>query len=120
MAIMGTMRVVSLVPSLTELVWTLSPGALVGRTKFCDAPAEMAGVVPAVGGTKDPDVGAIVALEPDLVVANREENRREDVEELRARGVRVLVTEIDSVEEAFEAIRELGQALGAMEGAGAG
>lgn len=114
---MGMMRVVSLVPSLTELVWTLRPGALVGRTKFCDAPAEMAGVVPVVGGTKDPEVGAIVALEPDLVVANREENRREDVEALRARGVRVLVTEIDSVEEAFGAIRELGRELEAVEGA---
>lgn len=112
---MGAMRVVSLVPSLTELVWALAPGVLVGRTKFCDEPAEMAAAVPAFGGTKDPDVAAIAAAAPDLVVANHEENRREDVEALRARGIRVLVTEIDSVAEAFAAIRALGQELGAEE-----
>lgn len=112
---MGAMRVVSLVPSLTELVWALAPGVLVGRTKFCDEPAEMAAAVPAFGGTKDPDVAAIAAAAPDLVIANHEENRREDVEALRARGIRVLVTEIDSVAEAFAAIRALGQELGAEE-----
>jgi ABC-type Fe3+-hydroxamate transport system substrate-binding protein len=112
---MGAMRVVSLVPSLTELVWALAPGVLVGRTKFCDEPAEMAAAVPAFGGTKDPDVAAIAAAAPDLVIANHEENRREDVEALRARGIRVLVTEIDSVAEAFAAIRALGEELGAEE-----
>jgi len=112
---MGAMRVVSLVPSLTELVWALAPGVLVGRTKFCDEPAEMAAAVPAFGGTKDPDVAAIAAAAPDLVIANHEENRREDVDALRARGIRVLVTEIDSVAEAFAAIRALGRELGAEE-----
>jgi ABC-type Fe3+-hydroxamate transport system substrate-binding protein len=116
---MGAMRVVSLVPSLTELVWALAPGVLVGRTKFCDEPAEMAAAVPAFGGTKDPDVAAIAVAAPDLVIANHEENRREDVEALRARGIRVLVTEIDSVAEAFAAIRALGQELGAEERAAA-
>jgi ABC-type Fe3+-hydroxamate transport system substrate-binding protein len=116
---MGAMRVVSLVPSLTELVWALAPGVLVGRTKFCDEPTDMAAAVPVFGGTKDPDVAAIAAAAPDLVVANHEENRREDVEALRARGIRVLVTEIDSVAEAFAAIRALGQELGAEERAAA-
>jgi ABC-type Fe3+-hydroxamate transport system substrate-binding protein len=75
----------------------------------------MAAAVPVFGGTKDPDVAAIAAAAPDLVIANHEENRREDVEALRARGIRVLVTEIDSVAEAFAAIRALGQELGAEE-----
>ncbi|WP_373324302.1 helical backbone metal receptor [Tepidiforma flava] len=106
------MRVVSLVPSLTELAWALEPGALAGRTRFCTEPPEMAARVPAFGGTKDPDVAAIAALRPDLVIANREENRREDVEALEACGLRVMVTVIDSVEEALAAIAEIGRALG--------
>ena len=83
----GCMRVVSLVPSLTELIWELAPGTLAGRTKFCTEPPEMAARVPAFGGTKDPDVAAIAALQPDLVIANREENRREDVAALEAAGL---------------------------------
>ncbi|MCX7617938.1 helical backbone metal receptor [Tepidiforma sp.] len=109
---MTAMRLVSLVPSLTELVWALDPGALAGRTRFCTEPREMAARVPAFGGTKDPDIAGIAALRPDLVVANREENRREDVEALEARGLRVMVTAIDSVEEALGAIAEIGRALG--------
>lgn len=113
------MRVVSLVPSLTELVWELAPGALAGRTRFCDAPAEMAAAVPAFGGTKDPDVEAIVRLQPDLVVANREENRAEDVAALRGAGLEVLVTEIETVDEALAAIAEIGRRLGAEDAAAA-
>ncbi len=113
------MRVVSLVPSLTELVWTLTPAALVGRTRFCVVPASLADAVPAFGGTKDPDLAGIVAAGPELVIANREENRREDVEALEAAGLRVLLTDIRSVEAALAAIREIGRALGNEAGAAA-
>ena len=94
-------RIVSLVPSLTELVaWLGAADRLVGRTKFCTEPPGAVGRIPAVGGTKNPDIAAITALQPDLVIANREENRREDVEALRAAGIEVLVTGIDTVGEA--------------------
>ena len=77
------MRVVSLVPSVTEtlLSWGIEP---VGVTRFCEHPE-----LPAVGGTKDPDVAAIVALEPDLVVVNEEENRRADFDALVSAGLEV-------------------------------
>ncbi len=108
------MRIVCLVPSLTELLWWLGAGRrLVGRTVYCTEPPEMAAAVPALGGTKTPDIERIVALAPDLVIANREENRREDVEDLERRGIRVLVTNIETIDDAAAAITELGALLGA-------
>ena len=110
---MAPERIVSLVPSLTELVWWLGRGeALRGRTRFCEEPAGRIERVPAIGGTKNPDIEAIRAIAPDLVIANREENRREDAEALRAAGLNVLLTDPNSVEEALTMILELGRALG--------
>lgn len=106
-------RIVSLVPSLTELIADFGlADRLVGRTRFCTEPAALAASVPAVGGTKDPKVDRVIALAPDLVIANREENRREDVEALRAAGLRVLVTCPDTVDEAIAMVSELGSLLG--------
>lgn len=105
-----SVRVVSLVPSLTELAWELSPHALVGRTRFCTEP-EAVRIIPAVGGTKNPDVAAIAALAPDLVIANREENRREDVEALRLAGLDVLVTDPNTVEQAMTVCVEIATRL---------
>ena len=108
-------RVVSLVPSLTELVYWLGRGdALAGRTKFCDAPVEAARIED-VGGTKDPDVARIIALAPALVLVNREENRREDVEALRAAGLTVLVTDPATVVDAIAMIRDIAGRLDAAE-----
>lgn len=104
------MRVVSLVPSLTELVWALSPDVLVGRTRFCLEP-DAVRLIPAVGGTKNPDVVAIAALAPDLVIANREENRREDVEALRLAGLEVLVTDPNTVDQAMAVCVEIAARL---------
>ncbi|HEX4832214.1 MAG TPA: helical backbone metal receptor [Trebonia sp.] len=98
-------RVVSLVPSLTESVAVTRPGALAGATQWCTHPPGLD--VPRVRGTKNPDVAAIVALRPDLVLANQEENRRLDVDRLRAAGVPVWVTVIRSVEEATGSLRRL-------------
>ncbi len=110
---MAPERIVSLVPSLTELVWRLGRGeALRGRTRYCEEPAGEIEAVPVVGGTKNPDVAAIAAIGPDLVIANREENRREDVEALRAAGLNVLLTDPNSVEEALTMIAGLGETLG--------
>ncbi len=110
---MAPERIVSLVPSLTELVWWLGCGdALRGRTRFCEEPAGEIEVVPTIGGTKNPDIEAITAIEPDLVIANREENRREDVEALEAAGLNVLLTDPNSVDEALAMIAGIGEALG--------
>jgi ABC-type hemin transport system substrate-binding protein len=109
-------RIVSLVPSLTELIfWLGAGGRLVGRTRFCEEPAGEVEHVTIVGGTKNPKVERIVALRPDLVIANREENRREDVEALRAAGLEVLLTDPNTVLEAVAMVEEIGPLLGADE-----
>ncbi|MFH9588682.1 helical backbone metal receptor [Streptomyces luteogriseus] len=102
------MRVVSLVPSLTEAVAHSAPGALVGATDWCTHPPGLD--VVRVGGTKNPDTGRILSLAPDLVIANEEENRAPDLTALRAAGAEVLVTEIRDVPQAF---RELARVLDA-------
>lgn len=93
------LRVVSLVPSLTEAVAATAPGLLVGVTDWCTRPADLTAA--RIGGTKNPDVAAIVALRPDLVVANEEENRAPDLDALRDAGIEVLTTEIRSLDQAF-------------------
>jgi ABC-type Fe3+-hydroxamate transport system substrate-binding protein len=98
-------RIVSLVPSLTEALAVTVPGRLAGATDWCTHPAGLD--VPRVRGTKNPDRAAIIALRPDLVVANREENRRHDVEQLRAAGIPVWVTEIETVDAALRSLRRL-------------
>ncbi len=106
------MRIVSLCPSLTELVFDLGAGEkLVGRTRFCIHPGDRVGDVEAVGGTKDPEVARIVELEPDLVLLNEEENRREDFEALSAAGVACLSTFPKDALETAEMVREIGAAL---------
>jgi ABC-type Fe3+-hydroxamate transport system substrate-binding protein len=105
-------RVVSLVPSWTETVFALGRGdAMVGVTRFCVEPTSAAQVAK-VGGTKNPDLRAIVALAPDLVIANAEENRREDIEHLRAATVPVFTTYPRKISAAVEAIIKLGALLG--------
>ena len=98
-------RVVSLVPSLTEAVAVSAPGRLVGATDWCTQPAGLA--VTRVRGTKNPERAAIIALAPDLVIANREENRKLDVDRLREAGLAVWVTVIESVSEALASLRRL-------------
>ncbi|RLV50337.1 cobalamin-binding protein [Nocardioides mangrovicus] len=101
-------RVVSLVPSITEALAGVRPEALVGATDWCTHPADLESFgVTRVRGTKNPDLAAVRALRPDVVVANREENRKLDVERLRAAGVRVWVSRIESVPEAVAAYDEL-------------
>lgn len=82
------MRIVSLCPSLTELVFDLGRGDdLVGITTYCVHPADRVGAVEKVRGTKDPDCARIAELRPDLVLMNEEENRLEDLEALQAAGL---------------------------------
>ena len=95
-------RVVSLVPSLTEAVASCAPRLLVGATIWCAHPAALA--VTRVGGTKNPDVAAIIALAPDVVLANEEENRPPDLDALRAAGLTVWVTRVRTLPEALSSL----------------
>ncbi|MEU7101188.1 helical backbone metal receptor [Streptomyces longwoodensis] len=105
------MRVVSLVPSLTEAIAVTLPDALVGATDWCSHPAGLD--VARVGGTKNPKTDRVAALAPDLVVANEEENRPDDLAALRAAGVPVLVTEVRDVPAAFRELERVLRACGA-------
>lgn len=107
------MRVVSLVPSITETLYELGVGGkLVGVTHFCVHPDEARLRATRVGGTKNPKIDLIRELKPDLVVANVEENRREDVEALEAAGVRVHATDVRDVAGAARFVREMGELFG--------
>ncbi|MFQ6143375.1 helical backbone metal receptor [Streptomyces seoulensis] len=105
------MRVVSLVPSLTEAIAVTLPGVLAGATDWCAQPAGLD--VVRIGGTKNPRTDRIAALAPDLVVANEEENRPADLDTLRAAGIEVLVTEVRRVPEAFTELDRVLAACGA-------
>ncbi|CAN5541658.1 MAG: helical backbone metal receptor [Actinomycetota bacterium] len=100
------MRIVSLVPSSTETLLAL--GAEVAAcTRFCEQPD-----LTHVGGTKNPDLDAIVALLPDIVVMDAEENRIEDADALRAAGLEVLATDVRSMDDARRAVVALAEAAG--------
>ena len=100
-------RVVSLVPSVTETLFALGITP-VACTRFCEQPG-----IATVGGTKDPDLAAISLLEPDLVVVNDEENRREDADVLAAAGVRVHSMSPRSVDDVGATVRGLAEAVDA-------
>ena len=101
------LRVVSLVPSVTEtlLAWGIVPVAV---TRFCEQPELLA-----VGGTKNPDIAAITALAPDVVVMNDEENRKEDADALADAGIEIVVLTVESVADVGAALERLADAVGA-------
>lgn len=106
------MRIVSLCPSLTELIFDLGRGDdLVGITRWCVHPRPAVDSVEKVGGTKNPDVDRILELEPDLVLLNREENRREDAEALDRAGVCCHVSMPRDAVETAAMVREIGVAV---------
>lgn len=106
-------RIVSLVPSLSEALVALELGdRLVGVTAYCVLPPGAFAALPKVGGTKDADVAAIVALRPDLVIANQEENTARVVSKLAEAGIDVWVTYPRTVRAGAELLRELAR-LGA-------
>ncbi|MBN1448299.1 MAG: ABC transporter substrate-binding protein [Bacteroidetes bacterium] len=111
------LRVVSLVPSITELLFDLGLGTdeVVGRTKFCVHPAQLVREIPVVGGTKSVHADRIHDLQPDLAIANIDENTREIVEELDGWKDEpwVYVTHPRTVDDALLMIRDLGILLDA-------
>jgi len=105
-------RIVSLCPSITETLTGLGAlPRLVGVTRYCVRPKGLLAGLVRVGGTKTPDLDRIVELQPDLVLANEEENRREDVLALRARGIAVDVTFPRRVADVPAAVRHWGALL---------
>lgn len=106
------MRIVSLCPSLTELVFDLGAGdSLVGITRFCVHPEHGVGRVEKVGGTKTPSIGRIVELNPDLVLLNEEENRVEDARALTAAGLSCHVSFPKTAIETAAMVRSIGEAV---------
>ncbi len=103
-------RVVSLVPSLTESMFDLGFGdSLVGITDFCTKPEHAVQALPRLGGPKNPDIQEIVALKPDLILADWEENTRASVEQLDAAGMAVWVTYPGTVRESLDILYTLAQ-----------
>lgn len=101
-------RVVSLVPSLTESLFDLGLGGyLVGVTDYCIYPAESVRELPRLGGTKNPDVTAIIHSRPDLVLANQEENTPAAIHALREAGIPVWLTFPRTVTDTLEMLREM-------------
>lgn len=96
----------SLVPSVTETLLAWGVG-VVACTRFCEQPD-----LPHVGGTKDPDIGAIAALAPDLVVVDTEENRRPDADALEAAGLALHVTSVRAMADVAPALGALAAAVG--------
>lgn len=113
-------RIVSLVPSWTETLFSFGfETEVVGVTRWCVHPKEITDRIEKVGGTKDPDVARIVALRPDLVVCETEENQRADVEALQAAGVEVWLSRVESIDDSLREILSLGEAVGKEEPAAA-
>ena len=112
-------RIVSLVPSQTELLFDLGLGAkVVGLTKFCIHPAEARSRATVVGGTKQFDFDKIAALKPDLIIGNKEENYQAGIEQLAARYP-VWLSDISTLPEALDMIRRVGFIAGAKDRAAA-
>lgn len=107
------MRLISLCPSLTELLYDLGAAdEVVGRTKFCVHPSPWVDGIEKVGGTKNPKVARIIALAPDLVVMNEEENRLEDASALRDAGLTVLSSMPRTAADTAKMVRDIAAAIG--------
>jgi ABC-type Fe3+-hydroxamate transport system substrate-binding protein len=105
-------RIISIVPSQSELLWDLGlREALVGITKFCIHPDEMFTRVTRVGGTKKLNIEKIRELKPDLIIGNKEENERQEIEMLR-KEFNVWMSDIFNFEDALNMMKSLGEITG--------
>ena len=102
-------RIISLVPSQTELLYDLDlEDRVVGQTLFCIHPSEMHAVKPRIGGTKKINVEKIRDLQPDLIIGNKEENEQKQIEELM-KEFPVWMSDIKNLDDSFEMIKRVGQ-----------
>ena len=107
-------RIVSLVPSQTEFLYHLGlEERIVGTTWFCIHPKELVKSSSRIGGTKQVNFEKIAALKPDLIIANKEENTREEIEALR-NHYPVWTSDINNLKEAFSMMLSLGEITGMM------
>jgi len=105
-------RIISLVPSQTELLFDLGLDAeVIGITKFCVHPNDWFKTKTRVGGTKTVNIQKVAKLEPDLVIANKEENVKEQIEELQ-KIAPVYVSDISTLEDALQMIKDVGRLVG--------
>ncbi|MEN2992791.1 MAG: helical backbone metal receptor [Bacteroidia bacterium] len=105
-------RILCLCPSLTETLFALGlEGKIVGRTRYCIHPADKVRHLPVVGGTKKIDHALVRELAPDLIIAEKEENTKADVEALSAIAP-VFVANVENYEDALQTIRQLGDLTG--------
>ena len=103
------MRIVSLVPSLTEYLWALGlEKEVLGITKFCIHPKAWWQHKTRVGGTKKVNFEIIDSLQPTLIIANKEENTKEDIQQLQLH-YDVLVTDINTLDEAYHFLLQIGK-----------
>jgi len=104
------MKVISLVPSITEALFDLglTENEIIGRTKFCIHPSEGVKNVPVIGGTKNINIDKIKALHPDWILANKEENVKEQVESLM-NDYKVIVTNVENIEDNYYLLKTLGK-----------
>ena len=110
------MRIVSLVPSITESLFDfgLTEMEVVGRTKFCIHPKTLITKVPVIGGTKNLNLDKIKALKPDLIIANKEENEKLQIEEL-GKYFEIWLTNIENLQDNQNFLTELGTLLNKQE-----
>lgn len=105
-------RIVSLVPSQSELLWDLGlKNELVGITKFCIHPKEMFERIERIGGTKQLNLEKIRSLKPDLIIGNKEENDKTQIEELR-KEFNVWMSDIYTIDDALRMIESIGELSG--------
>ena len=110
------MKIVSLVPSITEALFDLglTENEVIGRTKFCIHPQDKIKNVAVIGGTKNINIDKIKALQPDLILANKEENVKDQVEALMT-DFKVTVTNIETIEDNYYLLKNLGKLFGKEE-----
>lgn len=102
-------RIISLVPSQTELLYDLGlENEVIGITKFCVHPESWFRGKERVGGTKNLNIGKIISLQPDMIIANKEENVREQIETL-ANKYPVWISDVSSLEDAYQMMQSIGE-----------
>lgn len=107
------MKIISLVPSLTEILFDfgLTTSEVVGRTKFCIHPEHLVKNVEIIGGTKNLNLEKIKSLKPDLILANKEENVKDQVKELM-KSFKTVITHVETLEDNYYLLKSLGNILG--------
>lgn len=107
------MKIISLVPSLTEILFDfgLTTSEVVGRTKFCIHPEHLVKNVEIIGGTKNLNLEKIKTLKPDLILANKEENVKDQVKELM-KSFKTVITHVETLEDNYYLLKSLGNILG--------